>query len=138
MCIAPTHSWSFLNDLLMSSLDTAVSLKQMHCVAEFVRKDLYLNMSASQKQQTTKYSIRTWEYVVVQATRYSQQPGTPSNRVHPATRYTQQPSTPSNQVHPATKYSQQPSAASNQVQWKLYTANLYIKDTILCTSAVHK
>ena len=78
MCIAPTHSWGFFNDLLMPPLDTAVSLKQMHCVAEFVRKHLHFNMSATANNQVQYMYCM---YAVVQVTRYSQQTGTASKQI---------------------------------------------------------
>ena len=40
-----THSRSFLNDFLMSSLNRAVPLKQIDIVPMLVSKHLYLNMS---------------------------------------------------------------------------------------------
>ena len=39
-----THCWSLLDDFLVSSLDAAVSLKQVHVVAMPVSKYLYLNV----------------------------------------------------------------------------------------------
>jgi len=39
-----THCWSLLDDFLVSSLDAAVSLKQVHIVAVTVSKYLHLNV----------------------------------------------------------------------------------------------
>ena len=44
-----TYSWSFFNDLLVSSLHTTVPLKQVKCVSMLIRKDLYFNMSVREK-----------------------------------------------------------------------------------------
>lgn len=41
------HPWCFFNDLLMSSLHTAVSFKQIHRIAMLVTKHLDFNMPVS-------------------------------------------------------------------------------------------
>jgi hypothetical protein len=45
MLVMATYSWSLLNDLLMSALDTAVTFKQMNIVTMMISKNLHLNMS---------------------------------------------------------------------------------------------
>ena len=43
--IEGTHSRSFFNDLLVSSLHATVTLKQVKCVSMLVCKHLHFNMS---------------------------------------------------------------------------------------------
>ena len=49
-----THRWSLLDDFLVSSLDAAVSLKQVHIVAVPVSKYLHLNVPIG-----TAYTVTT-------------------------------------------------------------------------------
>jgi len=46
-----THCRSLLDDFLVSSLDAAVSLKQVHIIAVLVSKYLYLNVPMQQSKQ---------------------------------------------------------------------------------------
>jgi len=43
--LVTTYSWGLLNDLLMSALNTAVTLKQVNIVTMMISKYLDLNMS---------------------------------------------------------------------------------------------
>lgn len=52
--ITITHPGCFLYDLLMSSLDTTVSLKQVDSITVHVSEHLNLHMSAEQTQSNRK------------------------------------------------------------------------------------
>lgn len=54
-----THPWCFLYDLLVSPLDTAVSLEQIHSVTVHVPEHLNLHMSAGDRQMQVNLLMLT-------------------------------------------------------------------------------
>lgn len=54
-----THPWCFLYDLLVSPLDAAVSLEQIHSVTVHVPEHLNLHMSAGDRQMQVNLLMLT-------------------------------------------------------------------------------